>query len=422
VGLLSIKNLQPGMILSGDITDRMGRLLMTRGTVLTEKYLKICKMWGVVEAQIEGASGEDFNASTLNDLEPVELTRISESVRERFCHTDPEHPAVRELIRLCILRTAEGNSTDQDCFPRETCSAGETRRPQKRHARDINPLEFIGENTKLSTLPDIYRQLIDAVAQPSSSTYDIENVISKDTNLSARLLKIVNSAFYGYPSRIDTLSRAVSIIGTKQLSTLCMGVNIINIFNKIPSDIINMKMFWKHSVLCGICARILAGYKNVQNTERMFTAGLLHDIGRLICYNYLPKESLDAFRTAKEIRQLLYLAERDIFSLDHATLGGHLLNRWQMPPSLEDMVRYHHEPQKSKNQVEASLIHLADIMANAMGIGSSGERLIPPLHQEAWVRLGLTPNILSLAIEQADYQLEDVFKVIYADEESKKRS
>jgi hypothetical protein len=89
-----------------------------------------------------------------------------------------------------------------------------------------------------------------------------------------------------------------------------------------------------------------------------------------------------------------------------------------MPLSLEEMVRYHHEPQKSKNQVESSILHLADIMANAMGIGTSGERLIPPLHREAWLRLGMTPNILSLIIEQADRQLEDVFKVIFADDKS----
>lgn len=421
MGLLSIKNLQAGMVLADDLTDRMGRLLMTRGSILTEKYLRICKMWGVVEAQIEGVSGDDINASALNDFDPAEVALASESVRKRFCLTDMDHPAIRELVRLCILRNVEGKKIDPDNFRQISWLEEETAEDQKKKPVNVNPLKFIGENTKLSTLPDIYGQLMDAIAKPSSSTYDIENVISKDTNLSARLLKIVNSAFYGYPSKIDTLSRAVNIIGTRQLSTLAMGINIITIFNKIPSGIINMKMFWKHSVLCGICARILAGYKNIQNTERMFTAGLLHDIGRLVCYNHLPKESLHAVLNAKSSRQMLYLAERDIFNLDHAMIGGSLLNRWQMPQSLEDMVHYHHEPQKSKNQMESSILHLADIMANAMGVGTSGERLIPPLHGDAWMRLGMTPNILALTIEQADYQLEDVFKVIYVDDKAQQK-
>jgi HD-like signal output (HDOD) protein len=417
VGALSIKRLQAGMVLSEDLTDRMGRLLMTRGTVLTGKYLKICKMWGVIEAQIEGVSGEDMNASALNDFDPAEIAIASESVRRRFCHADMDHPAIRELVRLSIIRTAEGKNISDDFMPPSRISEENTEH-QNGKAGKANPLKFVGEHTKLSTLPDVYGQLLNAIAKPSSSMYDIENVINKDTNLSARLLKIVNSAFYGYPSKIDTLSRAVSVIGMRQLSTLAIGINIINVFHNIPSDIIDMKMFWKHSILCGICARILASYKNIQNTERMFTAGLLHDIGRLVCYNYLPRESLDAVMEANNNRQLLYLVESDAFSLDHASLGGSLLNQWQMPLSLEDMVCHHHKPEKSKNLLESSILHLADIMANTMGVGTSGERLIPPLHAEAWMRIGMTPNILSLAIEQADCQLEDVFKVLYVENSS----
>ena len=424
MGLLSIKNLQVGMVLADDLTDRMGRLLITRGTVLTENNLKICKMWGVVEAQIEGVSGEDINAAALNDFDSTEIAKTTESVRERFCHTDMEHPAIRELVRLCILRTAKGENIDTDQFIRQVSrmeiKEGNTEAQEKKPL-NADPLKFIGEDTKLSTLPEIFNQFIEAIAKPNSSTHDIEKVISKDTSLSAQLLKIANSAFYGYSSKIDTISRAVNIIGTRQLSTLAMGVIVIATFNKIPSRIINMEMFWKHSVLCGICARILAGYKNIKNTERLFTAGLLHDIGRLICYNYLPKESLRAAMEATNSRRLLFLTERDVFDLDHSMIGSSLLNKWQMPLSLEDMVCYHHEPQKSKSQIESSILHLADIIANAMGIGTSGERLIPPLHPEAWIRLGMTPNILSLTIEQADAQLEDIFKVIYVDDRSQQK-
>ena len=407
------------MVLADDLTDKMGRLLMTRGTVFTDKYLKICKMWGVVEAQVEGVSGDDINAFELDDLDPKELAKATELVHKRFCQTDIDHPAIRELVRLCILRTARGKNIDSNYFRQDPQLEKEIKKPLK---KNIDPLKYIGEGTKLSTLPDIYNQLINAIAQPNSSTYDIENLISKDTNLSARLLKLVNSALYGYPSKIDTLSRAVNVIGTRQLSTLAMGVNIISIFNKIPCAIINMEMFWKHSVLCGICARILASYKNIQNTERLFTAGLLHDIGRLICYNYLSKESLYTVMEARNSNRPLYLAERDVFGIDHTEIGGSLLNKWQMPLSLEDMVRHHHEPQKSKNQLESSILHLADIMANTMGMGTSGERLVPPLHQEAWLRFGMTPNILSLIMEQADRQIKDIFKIMYANDESQKKN
>ncbi|MEN6331105.1 MAG: HDOD domain-containing protein [Smithella sp.] len=406
------------MILAEDLTDRMGRLLIAKGTVLTEKHLKICKIWGVVEAQIEGVSDADIDESALNELDPQELAQATEFVHERFQHADMEHPAVRELVRLSILRTVKNKNTGPDSIRQsfqlkieEENTEGEETKPA-----NINPLKFISEHTKLSTLPDIYNKFVDTIARPNSSSYDIENVINKDTSLSAQLLKISNSAFYSYPAKVDTISRAINIIGTQQLSTLAMGIIIIGVFNKMPARIINMEMFWKHSILCGICARILAGYKNIQNTERLFTAGLLHDIGRLVCYNYLPQESLRAILEAQNDRQLLYLKEREVFDMDHAMIGGSLVNRWQMPLSLEEMVCYHHEPQKSKNSIEPSILHIADIIANAMGIGTSGERLIPPLHEEAWTRLGLSSNILSLIMEQADNQLEDVFKVIYADD------
>lgn len=422
MGMLSIKNIREGMILTDDLLDRNGRLLMTRGTVLNEKYLKICKIWGVVEAPIEGISNEDVNSAALNDFEPAEVKKATEYVNQRFCHTEADHPGIKELMRLCVLRTLDGKNVKNEEFTADSLKGYEKREGRKKKQASADPLKYIGENTKLSTLPDIYRQLIDAIAKPNSSTYDIENVISKDTNLSARLLKIVNSAFYGYPSKIDTLSRAINVIGTRQLSTLAVGINIITIFNKIPSGIINMKMFWKHSILCGICARILAGYKNIQNTERMFTAGLLHDIGRLVCYNHLPKDALVAAMNARNENKLLYMAERDVFRVDHALIGGCLLNKWKMPMSLEEMVSYHHEPLKSKNQTESSILHLADIIANAMEIGTSGERFIPPLNRDAWLRLDMTTNVFRLIFEQSDHQLEDVFKVIYGDGKSEQEN
>jgi HD-like signal output (HDOD) protein len=150
----------------------------------------------------------------------------------------------------------------------------------------------------------------------------------------------------------------------------------------------------------------------------MFVAGLLHDIGRLVLYNYLPIESLYAAEDARSKQSLLYVAEHDLFNFDHATIGGDLLNKWQISLSLEDCIRHHHEPQRSKNRLESSIVHLADVMANVMGIGSSGERLIPPLNQEAWIQLGITPNMLSVTMAQAEQQLEDVFGMIYTDEKT----
>lgn len=420
MGVINIKNLKSDMVLAGDVNDCRGRLLICKGTVLTEKHLKICKMWGVVEADVNGVSPEEIYESAVSSFDPANIATAGEIVQERFRHADMGHPAIRELSRLYTLWTIMGKISrivlEHDPVRNNRTDEEEFEQIGQNRSFKIDPTRYIMDDTRLTTLPAIYRQILDAIAKPSSSAYDIEKVIRTDTNLAARVLKIVNSAFYGYPSKIDTLSRAVNIIGTKQLSTLAIGISILNVFKNIPAEIINMKMFWKHSILCGICARLIAGYENIQNTERMFVAGLLHDIGRLVLYNYLPKESLYAARFARSRADLLYVAERNLFDFDHATVGGDLLKKWQISLSLEDCVRHHHEPQRSRNPVESSTVHLADIMANVMGVGSSGERFVPPLNQDAWTQLGITPNTLSVMLEQAEQQLEEVFELIYTDE------
>lgn len=420
MSVLNIKDLRDKMILAEDVKDNSGRLLISKGTVLTEKSLKIMKMWGIVEADIEDADSRMIKAVVAKTVDEAALAAASEVVRKRFCHTDADHPAIRELIRLSVQRIASGRDIDLDKFRERYWFEEEIEEMERKKPIIISPAQCIHEDTKLSTLPEVYQQILDAISKPSSSAYDIENVINKDANLSACLLKIVNSAFYGYPSQIDTLSRAVNIVGTKQLSTLAIGVNVITMFKDIPPDIIDMKMFWKHSVLCGICARILAGYKNIQNTERLFVAGLLHDIGRLVLYNYRPQEALYAVTTARKMRHLLYLEEKDIWGLDHAEMSGRLLTTWQMPMSLEDAVHHHHEPQKAANQAEASLVHVADLITNTMGVGTSGERLIPPLDREAWAQIGLSPNTMSATMAQADRQLADIFELIYPNETKRK--
>jgi len=420
MGIINVAEIQPDMVLAKDLKNPSGRFLAAKGTRITSKNLRIMKVWGVIEANIEGVSEKDVEANTTAHLDPEVIEEAKKVISKRFALADLEHAPIRELFRICSLRKAEeiSGTIDKENLQPHDLSKADTDSNQipENAAPKIDPHQLIRDDINLPSLPTVYGQINEAIKKPSSSARDIGNVISKDPGLSARLLRIVNSTFYGFPSKIDTLSRAVTIVGIKQLSTLALGMNIINVFKDIPSDLIDMKSFWEHSIACGISARILAGYKNLQNTERSFVAGLLHDIGRLILYCYAPVHARNALLRAKNDNILLHKAEHETMGFDHTTIGGLLLKKWKLPISLENIVSYHHAPRKSKDSLEPSIVHLADIVTNALGIGSSGERFVPPLEPDVWQSIGISTNILALTITQMDRQIEETIHFLFSDE------
>lgn len=421
MGIINVAELKPGMVLAEDLRNRSGRFLLAKGKKLTSKHLRVIKLWGAIEANIDGVSRKDVEANTTAQLDPVLTEEAEKAMRERFSHTDLECPAVRQLFRICSLRKAEELSNTAEKENQEshdTCKSDvDLNQIPKSLPTKIDPYKLIRHDINLPSLPDTYAQINETIKKPTSSAHDIGNVISKDTSLSVRLLKLVNSTFYGFPSKIDTLSRAVTIVGTRQLSTLALGMNIINVFKNIPSHLIDMRSFWEHSIACGISARIIAGYKNIQNTERLFVAGFLHDIGRLVLYSYVPIHAKNALLKARYAGSLLHKEEHEIMGFDHTTIGGLLFKKWKLPISLENSVTYHHIPQKSKDPLEPAIVNLADIITNALSMGSSGERFVPPLDPDAWLCIGISPNVLALAITQMDRQIEEIVRFLFSDEQ-----
>jgi HD-like signal output (HDOD) protein len=261
---------------------------------------------------------------------------------------------------------------------------------------------------EIPSLPMIFTRIDEAVNNPRSSLADIGRVISEDSSLTARLLKIVNSAFYSFPSKIETISRAVTVVGTQQLRDLALATSVMKLFQGIPPDLINMEAFWKHSIACGVAARVLAAHKREANIERFFVAGILHDIGRLVLCMKDPDWMRSALGRCHASCELLYKVEIEELGFDHASLGRVLLENWKLPASLVETVAYHHNPEAAARfPIEAAVVHLADIIAHAMQLGSSGERFVPPLSPLAWERAGMSAGQLPAAIEQIDQQYRE---------------
>ncbi len=281
---------------------------------------------------------------------------------------------------------------------------------------ESNPRELLRGYVEVSSLPTIHLRLEEAINNPKKSMSDIAKVIREDPGLTARLLRIVNSAFYNFPSRVETISQAVTIVGTQQLSALALATSVMQMFKGIGEDLVNMHSFWRHSIACGLAARLLAMFRRETNAERFFVAGMLHDIGRLVLYTKLTEPSKEMLLAAKNEKQLLYEVERQRLGFTHAVVGGVLLQTWKLPTSLEEIVMYHHNPKAATRfPVETALVHVADIIAHAMQLGSSGEIFVPPLDQDAWDRLNLQPSILASVEEQLDRQYQDLLQTMLAD-------
>ena len=406
---IPLSELKLGMVLARPARDRNGRLLVAEGLTVTEDHLRVLKSWGVTEVAVEGDDSEAVEEEPL----PAEALRLSgRYVKIQYRRTDFSDELTREMMRLSSRRLARRITEneqlgevlrevlDQNVEP-EPCEVPE-------RTSSLDPYRVVGDNTELATLPTVFAQLVDSINDPRSSAATIARVVSQDTSLSARLLKIVNSPFYGFPQKIDTISRAVTILGSRQLTMLAMGIAAIDIFKDIPDDICDMESFWQHCIAVGVIARLLASHCNIPNTERLFVAGLLHDIGHLLLYKHIPEEAKQAVLLARCKEEVLFWAERKVLGFDHAKLGGILLKQWKLPPTLEASVAHHHDPSKAMDPKEPSLVCLANSMAYGLDLGSAGEQLVPPPCEDILKNTGLSLSALDSVVGQVDLHYDEL--------------
>jgi putative nucleotidyltransferase with HDIG domain len=268
----------------------------------------------------------------------------------------------------------------------------------------------------MASLPSVYLRLSAVVSDPRSSAAEVGEVIAEDPGLTARLLRLVNSAMYGFPSRIETVSHAIRIVGTAQLQDLALATSVIRLFANMPQSLVTMESFWRHSVACGVTARTIASRRREANVERFFVAGLLHDIGRPIMFMQIPGEARQAVLQSQESGEPLFRTEHALLGFDHAHVGQALLDQWKLPPSLRESVANHHYPDRSQRfPTETAVVHVADFVANALGFGSSGEPGVPPLDPRAWDVLGLPPAAIDDVLEEAERHYETAVEVIALD-------
>jgi putative nucleotidyltransferase with HDIG domain len=264
----------------------------------------------------------------------------------------------------------------------------------------------------LGSYGPVLQEIEQALQSPQCNLSTIGDAIEKDPDLTARLLRLANSPFFGFASRLSTVSEAVSLLGIQQIQDMIVASSVLEQFKGVPDNLVNKDSFWRHSLAVGITARLLAMERRLPKPDKFFVAGLLHDVGRLVLLSQSAEWAQAVFELYQREKMLLREAEKKILGYDHQQIGAELLQSWSYPPALMQAVAFHHAPNQSASKLDAAVVHIADHLVNAMGIGSSGEQFVPPLDDKAWAALGLDADALAKIVEDVDEQIlavEDAF-------------
>lgn len=220
----------------------------------------------------------------------------------------------------------------------------------------MNLNELVRTAGRLYSLPDICMRLQELIGR-QASVLEIADLIALDPALTARLLRLANSSFYNFPAQVESVSRAVRLIGTNELYNLALATAAVAAFQRVPRDLIDMDKFWEHSVLTGLTARALGRRSGFRQGERLFTAGLLHNIGLLVLLEQMPETCATLLKEANGIPRPAL--ERELFGFRVSDLGHALITLWRLPTSLTEVVRHQHEPELGGGErVACALVHV----------------------------------------------------------------
>ncbi len=235
----------------------------------------------------------------------------------------------------------------------------------------LSPLQIRERVKKIIHLPalsSVALEIAQLLDNPKTSAAQLGAVISTDQSLTAKVLKISNSPFYGFPKKISTIEFAIIILGFETLREIVMSVAMVNALQQESDEYFDAKNYWDHSISSAVIARRLARDVGYRVSGELFVAGLLHDMGISVLHKYFPDEFRAIIKLAKKYNVSYLEAEEKILGVSHAQVGGWLAERWNLPDSLVDAIKNHHNPTKmERNQEMTVLLHVADVFASEVG-------------------------------------------------------
>lgn len=255
----------------------------------------------------------------------------------------------------------------------------------------------------LPTLPTVLLTINKLLTNPRTSAHEVGMAITSDQVIASKVLKLVNSAFYGFPGKVNTITHAIVILGFSTVKNIVLTTSILGLFDTKKSvSGFDLSAFWRHSVATGAIARIVARESGYRGQEEAFIGGLLHDIGKLVLALHATEDFEACLRRADERNCLFFDAEKELLGVTHTDLGRWLQDRWNLPRDIAAVLIHHHSKPAAAGEHArlVAIVQLSDIIARGMQVGHPCDASVPVLSNESWSLLGLSP-------QQIDHILED---------------
>jgi putative nucleotidyltransferase with HDIG domain len=276
---------------------------------------------------------------------------------------------------------------------------------------NLDVVQVVRRIRDLPPLPSIVLDLISSFEREDVDVAVLAEKISRDPALSAKMLRLANSSFYGLPSKVGTVNQAIVVIGFNSARALAVAGNVIETFDNTDAGDIDVGQFWRHSIAAALCARGLARHAGLAQ-DQAFIAGLLHDVGRLVLASGFPEHYAQAIDYCTSEGTTLSEAELRVLGVDHQCVGQLLSEAWKFPLAIQRAISQHHAPAAPELVNLAGLIHAADAVVLALGLGCGEHAAVPPLNDATWTRLNITFEQLQDTCRETEAQFEETCQLL----------
>lgn len=261
------------------------------------------------------------------------------------------------------------------------------------------------------SLPEVVTQIVRLVNNPKSSAGQIEQIMSKDAGMAAKILRMVNSVYYGLKEPVRDLEQAIAILGFKTIRSIALSISVINAFQQKDAAF-NMKAFWTHSAVCACIGRLIGQRCRIADPELPFVIGLLKDIGMLVLVQYAPEETRAIVALAREYQLSFQRAAHKILDTDQCEIGAWLAERWELEESIVDTVRHQFDLESCGDRRLVAICMFSEYLCALKKIRVAGQCEEPAIDNMVWHHLGFDKTALVDALSTVNDEVDNARRLL----------